>query len=118
MYVNDLVYELRHCDANATLYADDAILYCTDSVLIFINYQAYQNVHSYNYLGAIVDDKLSFDEFVESKYNKINVRIYQLGKMQKLINSEIAITIYDKLFYHYLIMLTLWWRVHGSVTWT
>ena len=41
VYVNDLVYELRHCDANATLYADDAILYCTDSVLIFINYQAY-----------------------------------------------------------------------------
>ena len=36
------------------------------------------NVHKYNYLGVIVDDKLLFDEFVEHKYNNINVRILQL----------------------------------------
>ena len=29
------------------------------------------NVHKYNYLEVIVDDKLLFDEFVEHKYNII-----------------------------------------------
>ena len=34
-----------------------------------------ENVSKYNYLGVIVDDKLSFKEFVDDKYNKVKLRI-------------------------------------------
>ena len=40
-----------------------------------------ENVHSYNYLGLLVDNKLLFNDFVEAKYNKTKCRVYQLGKL-------------------------------------
>ena len=55
------------------------------------------NVHSYNYPGVIVDDKLLFDDFVESKYNKINVRILQLMQMRQYITTDTALTIYKQM---------------------
>ena len=42
-----------------------------------------ENVHSYNFLGVVVDDKLTFNAFVDAKYNKAKLRIHQLGKMRK-----------------------------------
>ena len=36
-----------------------------------------KNVCGYNYLGVITDNKLSFREFVEDKYNKVNQQVYQ-----------------------------------------
>ena len=56
-----------------------------------------ENVHDYNYSGVIIDDKLSFDDMVDAKYNKINVRIHQLGKLWKYVNSEIAQVIYKEM---------------------
>ena len=56
-----------------------------------------ENVHDYNYLGVIIDDKLSFDDMVDAKYKKINVRIHQLGKLRKYVNSEIAQVIYKQM---------------------
>ena len=55
------------------------------------------NVHKYNYLGVIVDDKLSFYEFVEHKYNNINVRILQLMRMRQYITTDTALTIYRQM---------------------
>ena len=55
------------------------------------------NVHKYNYLGVIVDDKLLFDEFVEHKYNNINVRILQLMRMRQYITTDTALTIYRQM---------------------
>ena len=55
------------------------------------------NVHKYNYLGVIVDDKLIFDEFLESKYNTINMRILQLMRMRQYITSDTALTIYKQM---------------------
>ena len=55
------------------------------------------NVHSYNYLGDIVDDKLLFNDFVESKYNKINVRILQSMRMRQYITTDTALTIYKQM---------------------
>ena len=55
------------------------------------------NVHKYNYLGVIVDDKLIFDEFLESKYNTINMRILQLMRMGQYITSDTALTIYKQM---------------------
>ena len=48
-----------------------------------------ENVHSYNYLGVVIDDKLSFDNFIESKYNRLNFRVHQLGNMRKCITKKI-----------------------------
>ena len=53
------------------------------------------NVHKYNYLGVIVDAKLSFDEFVEAKYNKVNARVLQLYR--KYITEDTALTIYTQM---------------------
>ena len=50
------------------------------------------NVHKYDDLGVIVDDKLLFDEFVEHKYNNINVHILQLMLMRQYIKTDTALT--------------------------
>ena len=55
------------------------------------------NVHWYNYLVVIVDDKLQFDKFLESKYNKVNVRILQLMRMRQYITTDTALTIYKQM---------------------
>ena len=55
------------------------------------------NVHKYNYLGVIFDDKLLFDEFVEHKYNNINVRILQSMRMRQYITTDTALTIYKQM---------------------
>ena len=52
-----------------------------------------ENVCKYNYLGMIIDNKLSFNEFVDHKYNKVNLMVYQLGKIRKYISADTACTI-------------------------
>ena len=37
------------------------------------------NAHSYNYLG----DKLVFDECIDSKFSKVNARVFQLKSARK-----------------------------------
>ena len=66
--------------------------------VIELNGKNIENVHSYNYLGVIVDDKLLFDEFIDAKCNKTNLRIYQMDRMCKYIDSSIALTIYKQMF--------------------
>ena len=55
-----------------------------------------ENVHNYNYLGVKVDDKLSFTEFTDNKYNKVNMRLYHLKRLRPYINNEIANRIYKQ----------------------
>ena len=55
-----------------------------------------ENVCKYNYLGVIIDNKLSFKEFVDDKYKKVNLRVYQLGKIRKYISADTACTIYKQ----------------------
>ena len=50
-------------------------------------------VHSYIYLGVLIDDGLTFKGVPKGK---INARIYQLGKMRKYITSDIACLIYKQ----------------------
>ena len=56
-------------------------------------------VSSDNYLGVILDDQLTFDSFVKEKCNKVNMRVYQPGKMRKYITSNIASLIYKQTVY-------------------
>ena len=44
----------------------------------------------------IIDDALSFEQFLKNKCNSINPSLYQLGKMRKYITSDIACTIYKQ----------------------
>ena len=48
------------------------------------------NVHKYNYLRVIVDDKLLFDTFIDHKCNNINVSILQLMRMRQRITADTA----------------------------
>ena len=54
------------------------------------------NVLSYNYLGVIIDNQLCFEQFLKSKCSKINLCLYQLGKMRKYITADIANVIYKQ----------------------
>ena len=54
------------------------------------------NVTNYNYLGVIIDNSLTFSDFLKEKCDKINIRLYQLIKMRKFITSHIACTIYKQ----------------------
>ena len=55
-----------------------------------------KNVNLYNYLGVQIDRELVFDDFFKQKCNKINLKLYQLAKMQKFIMARIATTIYKQ----------------------
>ena len=55
-----------------------------------------ENVHNCNYLGVIVDDKLSFVEFVENKYNKLNICLYQRKRLRPYSDNAIANNIYKQ----------------------
>ena len=55
-----------------------------------------ERVNSYNYLGVILDDTLIFEKFLKDKCKKINIRIYQLGKMRKYIDNWMANIIYKQ----------------------
>ena len=49
-----------------------------------------EEVSPYNYLGVMLDNKLSFEKFMKEKCRKINLRIYQLGKMRKYIDKNVS----------------------------
>ena len=63
---------------------------------VFLNGIELDLVHCYNYLGVIIDDTLTFASFLREKCNKINMRIYQFGRMRKYISSDIASLIYKQ----------------------
>ena len=65
-------------------------------VNVYVDGEILDNVHSYNYLGVVVDDMLSFADFVEQKYNKVNMRLYQLKRLRPYITKDIACTIYKQ----------------------
>ena len=69
-----------------------------DQPIVKVKNSSLDNVYSCSYLGVIIDDMLSFDKFVEDKYNKANFRIYQLGKIRKYICAvPIAEVIYKQM---------------------
>ena len=53
-------------------------------------------VEIYTYLGVRLDIRLKFDGFLKEKCNKINIRLYQLGKMRKYLTNNIANLIYKQ----------------------
>ena len=55
-----------------------------------------EEVLSYNYLGVVIDSKILFDKFLKDKCDKINLRLYQLGRMRKYITSAVANIIYKQ----------------------
>ena len=68
----------------------------TPTIVIKTRVAQLEEVVSYNYLGVIIDNKLLFDRFLKEKCNKINVRLYQLGKLRKYIRRDSANTVYKQ----------------------
>ena len=65
-------------------------------VVIKIDDAQLEEVVSYNYLGVIIDNKLLFDRFLKEKCRKINVRLYQLGKLRKFITHDTTNIVYKQ----------------------
>ena len=61
-----------------------------------LNGERLDTVRTYNYLGVITDDCLTFENFLKEKGNKMNALIYQLGKLRKYVKSDIASLIYKQ----------------------
>ena len=47
-------------------------------------------------MGVLLDNKLTLNVFMKEKCKKINMRVYQQGKMQKYMDSGIANTVYKQ----------------------
>ena len=75
----------------------DQLRWISTLPIVTIKNRSLDNVYSYNYLGVIVDDMLSFDKFIEDKYDKANFRIYQLSKIRKYITVSICEVIYKQM---------------------
>ena len=52
------------------------------------------NVKTYEYLGMVLDDKLSMNEHVDSMIKKANAKIGILSRIRRFISDKIAIRIY------------------------
>ena len=51
-------------------------------------------VHSYEYLGMLLDDKLSMNDYLDSMWKKANVKIGILAKIRRFISEKTAMKIY------------------------
>ena len=67
-----------------------------DNEHIMLKNEPLDVVHSYDYLGVVIDDDMTFEGFLNEKCKKVNVRIYQLGKLRKYVTSDIACLIYKQ----------------------
>ena len=63
---------------------------------VTLNGETLDIVTNYNYLGVIIDDGLTFENFLNDKCNKLNARVYQLGKLRKYVTNDIASLIYKQ----------------------
>ena len=63
---------------------------------MYLIYEDLENTCRYNYLGVIIDDKLSFNDFVENKDNKTHILVCQLGKLCNYISTSIASLMYKE----------------------
>ena len=63
---------------------------------ICLNGESLEDVHKYSYLGVVVDDHLSFNDFIDQKYNKVNMRLFQLKRLRPYITHDIACRIYKQ----------------------
>ena len=63
---------------------------------VSVNGDRLENVHTYNYLGVVVDECLNFTDFVDQKYNKANIRLFQLKRIRPYVTNDIACGIYKQ----------------------
>ena len=59
-------------------------------------YTVHTPVHTYNYLGVEIDDCLTCESFLKQKCNRVNSKVYQLGKLWKFITKDVACLIYKQ----------------------
>ena len=51
-------------------------------------------VHSYDYLGVVLDDKLSMNAYLETMWKKANAKVGILAKIRRFISEKTAMKIY------------------------
>ena len=110
IYMNDLA-EL--VSGNINFYADDTILYSSDSklqkvtvdenksneqksvdVTLTLGNTSLENVKEYTYLAVTIDSHLTFQSYGESMINRINLKISYLRKIRKYMTIDSALLLY------------------------
>ena len=70
---------------------------------IYINHDALKRVYSKNFLGIIIDSKLTWKEHINHIRNKISKALGILYKSRKIFKVSTLLTIYYSFVYPYLI---------------
>ena len=70
---------------------------CVSNLSLYIFGDVVEHVEHYEYLGIIVDDKLSFKNYSIKCSNRANNKIYQLKKIRGCITTKCALTIYKSM---------------------
>ena len=55
-----------------------------------------QYVHTFNYLGVIIDDRLCFSSYNHAVKRKVENKIFVLSKIRKHLDTETAFLIYKQ----------------------
>ena len=104
---NDLDMVINWCSFNklcinsnktkATLFDKSFSRSCVSNLSLYIFGDVVEHVEHYEYLGIIVDDKLSFKNYSIKCSNRANNKIYQLKKIRGCITTKCALTIYKSM---------------------
>ena len=55
-----------------------------------------QYVHTFNYLGVVIDDQLCFNSYYHAVKRKVENKIFVLSKIRKYVDSKTALLIYKQ----------------------
>ena len=104
---NDLDMVINWCSFNklcinsnktkATIFDKSFSRSCVSNLSLYIFGDVVEHVEHYEYLGIIVDDKLSFKNYSIKCSNRANNKIYQLKKIRGCITTKCALTIYKSM---------------------
>ena len=61
---------------------------------VYVNNKGISTVNSYEYLGMILDNKLSMNDHIDNMWKKANTKVGILGKIRRFISQKTAINIY------------------------
>ena len=62
--------------------------------LVYVNNKCISTVKSYEYLGMMLDDKLTMNEHIDNMWKKANTKVGILAKIRRFISRKTAINIY------------------------
>ena len=68
-----------------------------EGIKLTINSQQIDRVHSYSYLGILLDEQLNYELHALSTINKVKAKVSQLRLMRRFLNQQAALLVYKNM---------------------